>query len=148
MEGYFSWINMIPEIVSNVKLPNRNIKITEEEFEEACNKSFLIYGVILDNEINGLIAKLDTLVVNSIYKLKLRSPKKSYARNGMLNYSTKRVIKELNNNTILGIERETMISLIVINTLSACKINISELSEKEIKDISSNLPGINYLLKQ
>lgn len=74
MNAYFSWINMIPIIISKIRLPN-NKKITKEQIELACDKAVKFYGVILDNEINGLIAYLDEVVVNSIYKLNLASPK-------------------------------------------------------------------------
>ena len=143
MIGYFSWINIIPIIISKIELPN-NKKITEKEFNQSCNKCYLLYGLLLDNEINGLIADLDTKVVNSIYKLNLKSPKKGLGRNGMLNSSTKKIIKQLRNNTILGNYWMILISLIVRITLETCKIDLSKLTEEELDNMTKRVEEINY----
>lgn len=143
MIGYFSWINVIPIVISKIELPN-NKKITEREFNQACDKCFLLYGLLLDNEINALIADLDTKVVNSIYKLNLSSPKKGLGRNGMLNSSTKRIIKQLRNRTLLGIDWPILISLVIEITLVTCKIDLSKLSDEELDKITKRVEEINY----
>lgn len=143
MQGYFSWINVIPVVVRKVTLPRKK-KITDKEFQLACDKSFLLYGIILDNEINALIADLDTKVVNSIYKLNLNSPRRSLTRNGMYNRSTIKIIHTLRDRTILGMEWARLIGLVVSATLIACNIDTSELTEEQIDDILLRIPEINH----
>ena len=143
IEGYFSWINVIPIVIRKVNLPRKK-KMTDKEFKLACDKSFLLYGIILDNEINELIADLDTKVVNSIYKLNLNSPRKSLTRNGMYNRSTRKIIRALRNHTILGMEWARLIGLVVSTTLKVCNIDMSKLTEKEIDDILLRIPEINH----
>ena len=143
MQTYFSWINVIPIVIQKINLPSHK-KMSRKQFELACDKSFLLYGIILDNEINALIADLDTIVVKSIYKLNLNSPKLSLTRNGMDNRSTRKIIKELRCDTILGIEWTRMISLIIETTLLICGVDVNNLSEEEVDDIIMNVCDINY----
>lgn len=134
MQAYFSWINTIPIIIKSINIP-KNKKLTENEFKMLCNKFTLVYGILLDNEINGLITKLDELIVKSVYKLDLKCPKKSLSRNGMLNSNIKSIIRNLERRTILGMEKYNLISMIIMTTLEIKKIDYENLTEEEIDNL-------------
>lgn len=130
MQAYFSWIDTIPIIIKSIHLP-KNKTLTDSEFKTLCDKFTLLYGILLDNEINGLITKLDELIVKSVYKLDLKCPKKSLSRNGMLNSNIKSILKKLEKRTILGMERYELISMIIKKTLETKKIDYEKLTEEE-----------------
>jgi len=66
-------------------------------------------AITLDHEISGLLAELETLIVDSIYKLDLKRPRKSMTRNGMLNVDMVKILRELGSNTLLGVNRRKIL---------------------------------------
>ncbi len=70
-------------------------------------------GITLDHEINGLLAELENLIVDSIYKLDLKRPKKSMTRNGMLNSDMLALLNALDTRTLLGINQEKYFALMI-----------------------------------
>jgi hypothetical protein len=138
IETYFSFISTIPIIIKQIKLPDDK-QLTEKEYNTACDKSFLLYGLLLDNEINGLITELDTLIVESIYKLDLQSPKKSLSRNGMLNRDIKSILTAVANNTILGQQELLFLGYILEIVLKVKKLDINNYSEDELYKMLENI---------
>jgi len=70
-------------------------------------------AITLDHEINGLLATLETQIVDSIYKLDLKRPKKSMTRKGMLNIDMIKILSELEDHTLLGVNREKYFALLM-----------------------------------
>jgi hypothetical protein len=68
-------------------------------------------GISLDSEFKGLIAHLEVLMVDSIYHLKIDRVKRSMMRNGFMNRDTQKLIKILDEKTLLGAQREQLIAL-------------------------------------
>lgn len=112
MQGYFSWINALLVAISRIPLPDDK-KLTEEDIDKLSTILLLQVAITLDHEISGLLAELETLIVDSIYKLDLKRPKKSMMRNGMLNVDMIKVLKELERNTLLGTNREKYFTLMM-----------------------------------
>lgn len=112
MQGYFSWINALLIGITRVPLPEDK-KLTEQDLEKLSGTLLLQVAITLDDEINGLLAELETLIVESIYKLDLKRPRKSMTRNGMLNVEMIKILRELDNNTLLGVNREKYFALMM-----------------------------------
>ena len=102
MQGYFSWINALLIGITRIPLP-ADKKLSEEDIDKLSTTLLLQVAITLDHEISGFIAELESLIVDSIYRLDLKRPKKSMTRNGMLNVDMIKVLKELDRNTLLGI---------------------------------------------
>lgn len=127
MQEYFSWINALLIAITRIPLPE-DVKLSKEDIDKLSNVILLQVGITLDAEINGLLAHLETLMVESIYKLDLRRPKKSMTRNGMLNTDMLKILKELDKRTLLGIDREKYFSLLL---LQVCRYKGVELNDEE-----------------
>ena len=112
MQGYFSWINALLIGITRVPLPEDK-KLTKEELDKLSGVLLLQVGITLDNEINGLLAELETLIVDSVYKLDLKRPKKSMTRNGMLNRDMLSILHELSNHSLIGIDNVKYWSLMM-----------------------------------
>ncbi|OFI05009.1 hypothetical protein CLOACE_19780 [Clostridium acetireducens DSM 10703] len=141
MQGYFSWINALLIAITRIPLPE-DVELTEEDIDKLSNVILLQVGITLDAEINGLLAYLETLMVESIYKLDLRRPKKSMTRNGMLNIDMIKILKELDGNTLLGINREKYFSLLL---LQVCRYKGVELDEEKFDDLIDKVFGYKDL---
>ena len=113
MQAYFSWVNALLIMLQRVHLPDEQ-KLTEGELNELADKLILLIGVTLDDEIGGLLAHLEVLMVDSIYRLDMKRPKTSLMRDGLLNRDTLKIIKVLSTQTALGVERENYFSLVVL----------------------------------
>jgi hypothetical protein len=110
MQAYFSWINASVLVMQRVPLPE-GIHLTDDETEKLSNQIILMQGISLDSEFKGLIAHLEVLMVDSIYHLKIDRVKRSMMRNGFMNRDTQKLIKILDEKTLLGAQREQLIAL-------------------------------------
>lgn len=131
MQGYFSWINALLIAITRIPLPE-DVELSKEDIDILSNVILLQVGITLDAEINGLLAYLETLMVESIYKLDLKRPKKSMTRNGMLNTDMLMILKALNEHTLLGVDREKYFTLMIMQVYRYKDV---ELSEADIDDI-------------
>lgn len=113
MQTYFSWVNANLLAIQRIPLPD-GIYISDDDLRVLSDKIILLLGISLDNEIKGLIARLEVLMVDSIYRLDLKRSKNSLMRNGFLNRETKRIIRILNRKTLLGIQRDHIFALITL----------------------------------
>lgn len=134
MQAYFSWINASTLVMQCIPLPD-GVHLTDDEAEKLSDKIILMQGISLDSEIKGLIAHLEVLMVDSIYNLKLGRVKRSLMRNGFLNRGTQKIIKILEEKTLLGTQRELLIALIAaavysIKGLEPSKINLDRLADQ------------------
>lgn len=137
MQGYFSWINALLIGITRVPLPDDK-KLTKEDLEKLSGVLLLQAGITLDNEINGLLAELETLIVDSVYKLDLERPKKSMTRNGMLNRDMISILHELSNHTLLGIDKEKYWSLMITQVYAYKGV---DLDGEDLDDIINNVFG-------
>lgn len=112
MQSYFSWVNALLVGITRVPLPEDK-KLTKDDIDKLSGVLLLQVGITLDDEINGLLAELETLIVDSVYKLDLKRPKKSVTRNGMLNSDILKTLKELEQRTLLGLDREKYFALMI-----------------------------------
>lgn len=109
MQAYFSWINASALAMQRIPLPD-GVHLTDDETEKLSDQIILMQGISLDSEFKGLIAHLEVLMVDSIYHLKIDRVKRSLMRNGFLNRDTKKLIKILDEETLLGAQREQLIA--------------------------------------
>lgn len=112
MQGYFAQINAIRVLMRRIP-PPPNETLTEEEWKKADQLLLLQLGIVLDNEINALLAELEVLLVDSIYRLKLKRPRKSLTRNGFLNKDMILMVRKLNS-SILGRKKEDFLMLVIL----------------------------------
>ena len=133
MQAYFSWINASALVMQRIPLPD-GVHLTDDETEKLADKIILIQGVSLDSEFKGLIAHLEVLMVDSIYHLKIDRVKRSLMRNGFLNRDTKKLIKILDEETLLGSQREHLIALIATAVYSIKGIDPGELGVDLLAD--------------
>ena len=89
----------------------------------------------MDNEINALLAELEVLLVDSIYRLKLKRPKKSLTRNGFLNKDMILMVRELNR-SILGRKKEDFLMLVILQVYA---IKDKQPDDDDIDRIHKNL---------
>lgn len=94
MQIYFSVFNTISLMVKRISLPQGR-EMTDEEFKNVCNKVLLLLGISCDGEINGFMSELDELIVDSVYKLELRRPRKSMMRDNLYNVDMEKCQKRL-----------------------------------------------------
>jgi hypothetical protein len=131
MQAYFSWINALLIGITRVPLPEGK-SFTRQELNELSSILLLQVGITLDHEINGLLAHLETLIVDSVYKLDLKRPRKSMTRNGMLNPDMIKILKELNQHTLLGLNREKYFALMIIQVYSFKGIDMTDADLEQI----------------
>ena len=109
---YFSWINMALVTLQKIELPGETpLKI--DAYQQAAEKRLFIQGIVLDAEFKGLVAELETLMVDSIYHLDLRRSRFSLMRNGFWNRDSRKLLKILSNKTLLGEIREVLMAMSV-----------------------------------
>ena len=110
--AYFSWINMALVTLQKIELPGETpLKI--DAYQQAAEKLLFIQGIVLDAEFKGLVAELETLMVDSIYHLDLRRSRFSLMRNGFWNRDSRKLLKILSNKTLLGEIREVLMAMSV-----------------------------------
>jgi hypothetical protein len=131
MQAYFSWINALLIGITRVPLPEGK-SFTGQELNELSSILLLQVGITLDHEINGLLAHLETLIVDSVYKLDLKMPRKSMTRNGMLNPDMIKILKELNQHTLLGLNREKYFALMITQVYSFKGIDMTDADLEQI----------------
>lgn len=130
---YFSCINSIPLCIKRIPLP-KEYALTDEEFSEVCNQILFLYGVALDEEINGLLTKLDELVVDSVYRLDLRRPKRSVLRDRMFNPDMTKLLKKIMRETILGSEKRKFFELMMTLVYQKKDFDEDKLSDEEFNN--------------
>lgn len=133
MQAYFSWINASALVMQRIPLPD-GVYLTDDETEKLYDKIILMQGISLDSEFKGLIAHLEVLMVDSIYHLKIDRVKRSLMRNGFLNRDTKKLIKILDEETLLGAQREQFIALIAAAVYSIKGLDPGELDVDLLAD--------------
>ena len=80
-EGNIQYVRIF---LSIIPLP-KGKELTDEEFGHVCNQVLRLLGISCDGEINRFMSELDELIVDSVYKLELRRPRKSMMRDDMYN---------------------------------------------------------------
>lgn len=76
--------------------------------------------------------------MDSVYKLDLKRPKKSLTRNGMLNSDMLKILKELNEHTLLGTNREKYFGLMMTQIYQFKGI---EVTNEDLDDIIDEIFG-------
>ena len=89
MLAYFSWVNMALVTLQKIELPGATTP-QGEAYQQAAEKRLFIQGIVLDAEFKGLVAELETLMVDSIYRLDVRRSRFSLMRNGFWNRDSRR----------------------------------------------------------
>lgn len=125
MQGYFAQINALLVGITRIPLPDDK-SLTDEEFKEISSILLLQVGITLDHEINGLLAHLETLIVDSVYKLQLKRPRKSLTRRSMFNPDMIRIARTLERKTLLGQNKEKYFSLLFSLVCSYKDIDVDE----------------------
>jgi hypothetical protein len=137
MQGYFSWINALLVSITRIPLP-ADKKLSEEDIDKLSTTLLLQVAITLDHEISGFLAELETLIVDSIYKLDLKRPRKSMTRNGMLNVDMVKILRELDSNTLLGVNREKYFALMMTQVYAYKGV---DLEEEDLDDIMNEVLG-------
>lgn len=130
MQLYFSVFNTIPLMVKRISLPQGR-ELTDDEFGNVCNKVLLLLGISCDGEINGFMSELDELIVDSVYKLELRRPRKSMMRDNMYNVDMEKCQKRLMRETIPGVKRENIFRLVMDMVYETKGIHLSGMTNEE-----------------
>lgn len=112
MQGYFAQINSLRVLMRRIPAPSGE-NLTETEWNKADQLLLLQLGIVLDNEINALLAELEVRLVDSIYRLDLKRPKKALTRNGFLNPDMLLMIRELKR-SLLGRKKEDFLMLAIL----------------------------------
>lgn len=77
--------------------------MTDEEFELSSDKILHLLGISCDGENNEFMSELDELIVDSVYKLELKRPRKSMMRRNMHNVDMKKCMNRVMRKTIVGV---------------------------------------------
>lgn len=112
MQGYFAQINALRVLMRRIPAPLGET-LMEEDWKKVDSLLLLQLGIVLDNEINALLAELEVRLVNSIYRLDLKRPKKALTRNGFLNTDMLLMIRKLER-SLLGRKREDFLMLAIL----------------------------------
>lgn len=131
MQGYFSWINALVLMINTTPLP-KGKTLSIKDIDKIADKIILQVGITLDSEISGLLAELETLIVDSIYHLSLKRPKKSQMRNGMDNKDTLKVLKTLERHTLFGQQKADYMILLIMQVYAYVG---EEIKEEDIEHI-------------
>lgn len=143
MQFYFAALNSIPLMVKRIPLP-KGQELSDEEFQEVCNRVLLILGASCDGEINEFMSELDEKIVDSVYKLELSRPKKSMMRRNMYNVDIKKCIKRFHNKTILGLAQENVFCLIIDTVYAQKGIDESKMSDEEFDEFYKSADPKGY----
>ncbi|MFD1007273.1 hypothetical protein [Oceanisphaera ostreae] len=127
MQAYFSAINASLLLFNRIPLP-AGVLLTPEEMDTLADRLILILGVALDAELNELLMELEVRMVNSIYKLDLSRPKRSYFTKRRENKEFKKVEKFLLKQSLMG-QYLPMLVVLAVHLVEALKE--VELSEAE-----------------
>ena len=77
------------------------------------------------------MSELDELIVDSVYKLELRRPRKSMMRDNMYNVDMEKCQKRLMRETIPGVKRENIFRLVMDMVYETKGINLSGMTNEE-----------------
>jgi len=110
------------------------IYLSDDEAKTLSDKIILILGISLDNEVKGLIAHLEVLMVDSIYRLDLKRSKNSLMRNGFLNRETKKIVRSLSKKTLLGLQRGHTFALIMALVYQLKGLDLEQLDIEALLD--------------
>jgi len=135
IQAYVSWVNAALLVPQNLNFSNGE-SITQEEHQKIANDLLLIQGIVLDAEFKGLIARLETLMVDSIYHLNLKRSRSSIMRNGFWNRESKKLIRILGRKTLLGEIRPHLITAAIT---FAFHEKGEDIDERHIEQVISNL---------
>lgn len=130
MQLYFGMFNTIPLMVKRIPLPQGN-ELEDDEFHTVCDKVLLLLGISCDGEINGFMSELDELIVDSVYKLDLKRPKKSMMRDNMYNVDMKKCMKRVMQKTIVGVGQKNIFQLIMDMVYQTKGIDDSKMTNEE-----------------
>ena len=132
IQMYFAVFNSIPLMVKRIPLPEGK-ELTDQEFEKVCNAVLLLLGASCDKEINGFLSELDELIVDSVYRLELKRPRKSMLRDNMYNVDMKSCQKKLDK-TILGVKKTAIFQLIMDMVYEVKNIDFDNMSDEEYEE--------------
>lgn len=136
MQAYFAAINASLLTFNRLPLPE-NVVLVPEEMDELSNQLLFILGAALDEEFNKLLIDLEVLMVNSIYKLDLSRPKKSFLWQWRENKESKKVERFLLKTSLIG-QYLPKIVVLAISLLEAKKgLEISEQQAMEYFELYS-----------
>lgn len=125
MQAYFAAINASLLSFNRLPLP-AGIVLKPEEMDELRDQLLFILGAALDAEFNELLMDLEVLMVNSIYKLDLSRPKKSFFAQRRENKEMRKVEKFLLQESLMG-QYLPKIVVLAISLLEAKKdIEVTE----------------------
>lgn len=127
MQAYFSAINASLLMFNRLPLPEE-IELAPEEMEELSNQLLFILGAALDKEFNHLLIDLEVLMVNSIYKLNLSRPKKSFLAQRRENKELKKVEHFLLRKSLMGqyLPKVAVLSITLLEMKKGVEITDSE----------------------
>lgn len=142
MQLYFGIFNTIPLMVKRIPLPQGK-ELTDEEFKTVCNKVLHLLGISCDGEINEFMSELDELIVDSVYKLELKRPRKSMMRGNMYNVDMDKCLKRVMRKTIVGVGQKNIFRLVMDTVYQTKGINESEMTDEEYDEfIKSSDPRV------
>lgn len=125
MQAYFAAVNASLITFNRLPLP-AGMALAPEEMDELSKQLLLILGAALDEECNQLLIDLEVLMVNSIYKLDLSRPKKSFLAQRRENREARKVERFLLKKSLLG-QYLPKIVVLAISLLEAKKgVEITE----------------------
>lgn len=130
MQLYFGVFNSIPLMVKRIPLPQGK-ELTDDEFKSVCDKVLFLVGISCDGEVNGFMSELDALIVDSVYKLELKRPRKSMMRDNMYNVDMKKCLKRVMRKTIVGVRQANIFKLIMDTVYQTKGIDESEMTDEE-----------------
>lgn len=133
MQLYFDVFHIIPLMVKRIPLP-KGQELTEEEFKTVSNKVLFLLGISCDGEINEFMSELNELIVDSVYKLELKRPRKSMLRNNMYNVDMKKCLKRVYTKTIVGVDQNHIFKLIMDCVYEVKGIDLSKLDHGEYEE--------------
>ena len=142
MQLYFSVFNGIPLMVKRIPLPEGK-ELTDEEFDTVCDKVRFLLGASCDGEINALMSELDEKIVDSIYRLELKRPRKSMMRSNMYNVDIRKCMRRLYKKTILGVGQRNIDALIKGLVYAKKGLDLSNMSNDEYDEfLKSATPDV------
>jgi len=94
-------VNRLLVLPQEIELPGEQ-PLQGDAYKRAAGTLLLVQGIVLDAEFKGLVAELETLMVDSIYHLDLRRSGSSLMRDRFNNQESARLVATLSNDTLLG----------------------------------------------
>lgn len=148
MQLYFGVFNIIPLMVKRIPLP-KGQELTDEEFKAVSDKVLLILGISCDGEINDFMSELNELIVDSVYKLELKRPRKSMLRNNMYNVDMKKCLKRVYTKTIVGVGQENIFKLVMDTVYQVKGVEVTEMNHEEYEEfLKKSDPQINKEIQE